>query len=132
MRETAESNARESIEEAKGALPNGHAGDEIRTKQTRSNGEKTGGKNRPGTTLPNACGGVMVAVSDKATTNGKDGAGSLPILIRNAQVVNDDSIFNADVLVEDHLIRLDFLKVVKSFMGYKKVRCVFNEVLFIF
>ncbi|TMS38115.1 hypothetical protein L596_004911 [Steinernema carpocapsae] len=50
---------------------------------------------RDGTTMP---------VSANAS-RGAGGFGELPILIRGGQIVNDDAIFSADVLVEDRVIR---------------------------
>lgn len=42
---------------------------------------------------------------EEASAEGASGAGGMSLIIRGAQIVNDDSVFFADVLIQDGVIR---------------------------
>ncbi|KAK6748218.1 hypothetical protein RB195_001066 [Necator americanus] len=52
-------------------------------------------------------GGAAAArdVEEEASAEGASGAGGMSLIIRGAQVVNDDSVFSADVFIQDGVIR---------------------------
>ncbi|CAJ0602785.1 unnamed protein product [Cylicocyclus nassatus] len=52
-----------------------------------------------------AAAAAALDVEEEASAEGASGAGGMSLIIRGAQVVNDDSVFFADVLIQDGVIR---------------------------